>query len=721
MARRTQGLGTGRASRTRNPATRAERDHPRSLARNYRYPCLLVILVIAGTVSSRYGSTTLGPAGRGTVPPSSYQNSIVNLPGPVDNTNNRVVTGNVTGGKYFRGSVPYSSTTSFGAPLGSTSLDPFLRYSAIPEELGDGPSAGDSFYSSTGTVPRIQPGTRGVFAPGSPRVAGIPIQPRGEQPADVITAPEITSSQTPAGQRIANDGLSPSPGYSSASREGAPQPPSKTREEMRRIISGEPDGPTADRRPLLQGGSVLTPEEYRRQVEQLQYDFDRVRTNASLFEQDFKTAKTAPTYTPPGGSVDAVPPLTSAEALRGIIQPRSSLENSSTSGNLPPSGIVQGERLTDQILQSQTQSSREFGELFRTDGAAPMGQTQDQTTGGLSDLTVLSPQSRPAGAAAGSSVESRLRLYGQPAGIPQLPAGLSAEQKRRIDAVFAPQTTRAMLEAPGPGEGNPEKGGPWPAMQHAGETARSFDPAAAILERSLRDSAASVPPPSVSSIVNAEATDPGAGVSPSPSLSQPVPPAPASIVPPNAAHRSDTQPGSDALPEPLLAERPSPKPVNLDAASQEKFDRCLRSAQASMQQGQYARAAESFGLAAVYHPRDARPQLGRSHALLAAGEYLSSAVCLAKAIELDPRAVLKKADLIESLGGPDAFAQRINELEQRSERGEAPGLQLLLAYVYQQMNRPQEAKNALQAAREAMPSSRSVHMLQAALEGVAPG
>jgi tetratricopeptide (TPR) repeat protein len=136
-----------------------------------------------------------------------------------------------------------------------------------------------------------------------------------------------------------------------------------------------------------------------------------------------------------------------------------------------------------------------------------------------------------------------------------------------------------------------------------------------------------------------------------------------------------------------------------------------------MQQGQYARAAESFSLAAGCNPKDVRPMLGRSHALFAAGEYLSSAVYLAKAIEFDPRYVLQKSDLLEAVGGPDVFVQRIADLEKRAKAGDAPMLPLLLAYLYQQMGRPQEATAALQAARKGLPASRSVELLKAAIEG----
>ena len=98
----------------------------------------------------------------------------------------------------------------------------------------------------------------------------------------------------------------------------------------------------------------------------------------------------------------------------------------------------------------------------------------------------------------------------------------------------------------------------------------------------------------------------------------------------------------------------------------------MKSAQLYLQQGQYSRAAESFALACMYDSRDARPQIGRSHALLAAGEYLGSAICLAKAIELDPRYTLQKLDLLEAVGGPDRFVQRFTDLKQRRDQ-QCPG------------------------------------------------
>ena len=119
----------------------------------------------------------------------------------------------------------------------------------------------------------------------------------------------------------------------------------------------------------------------------------------------------------------------------------------------------------------------------------------------------------------------------------------------------------------------------------------------------------------------------------------------------------------------------------------------------------------------LYWPGEPRVHLRKSHALLAAGEYVSSASALARAVELDARRVLRKIELIEAIGGPDQFVRRITELEQSAERSSAPQLQFLLAYIYYQMDRPREAKIAIESARKGLPTSPAVDLLKSAIGG----
>ncbi|MHC4646914.1 MAG: hypothetical protein ACYTBJ_15565, partial [Planctomycetota bacterium] len=50
--------------------------------------------------------------------------------------------------------------------------------------------------------------------------------------------------------------------------------------------------------------------------------------------------------------------------------------------------------------------------------------------------------------------------------------------------------------------------------------------------------------------------------------------------------------------------------------------------------GMYYRAADSYAMASIYTPDDASAYAGRSHALFAAGEYMSSALYIARAVEI---------------------------------------------------------------------------------------
>jgi len=207
-------------------------------------------------------------------------------------------------------------------------------------------------------------------------------------------------------------------------------------------------------------------------------------------------------------------------------------------------------------------------------------------------------------------------------------------------------------------------------------------------------------------------------------------PAPAPV---ERAPSGTVPPAGRSVPTPLEALRaqpanPSAPPAGGRSAAQPanrppetKFDRYMQAAQLDMQQGQYLPAAESFALASVCSPKDARPQIGRCHALFAAGDFPGSAVCLAKAIELDPRLILKKpeqkSEFVEAAGGPDRFVQRITELEQRVRAGSVPGLQVLLAYFYHAMDRTEQARTAIRIAKRALPAPAAVTLLEAAIEG----
>ena len=145
------------------------------------------------------------------------------------------------------------------------------------------------------------------------------------------------------------------------------------------------------------------------------------------------------------------------------------------------------------------------------------------------------------------------------------------------------------------------------------------------------------------------------------------------------------------------------------------FERHMHAARSFVQQGRYYRAAESFTRASAYQPSNAIPHLGRSIALFAAGEYITSSLCLARALELNPQSALMQARIVNAAGGPARFEQRLADLEQCLKDSDAPQLHFLLAYVYHHIGRAQEAARAVEAARRAMPSSAAVDVLKAAI------
>jgi tetratricopeptide (TPR) repeat protein len=600
------------------------------------------------------------------VPPSSYEPGLTTTGNPMDNYGNSVITGNVRGGKHFRAPVPYQPPTSFHAPLGSTRLDSFMRYSAVPEGLDGYTPSYDTFYSPTGTVAKIRPGQAGVFAPTSPRVAtGIgALQPQA--PADVIDS-AITPPRAPLGQM----GSAADTSWDAGRRLGDWSLP-RTPEQMNQPISSELGQPYADRRVSQQPGEAMTPEEYQRQLEEFRSKLERIKADASELEQSLKVDKSAPQNTS-----SRVPPV-AAETAGGRldvdrlllpVKPPQPLPALTRTGNEPLQGALPP--LPDGSTPAKL--SQEQGVPTAPELGAPGVESAELRTG-----------------AAPVPAESRLRLYGQPSG-PVAPASDAAARANRIAELIMPQTQGAVGQTPAE---NPDE---LPAVRRVKEAAAAFD--------SRTESAAG---PSMSLMGTEAATSPL--FSP---LSDRVP-TPGRDTRAAGAGRQDGTTVTNSSGQ-LIGDQLRQKYADPGASSQEKFDRCIAAAELYLQQGHYYRAADSFTLALMYKPGDSRACIGKSHALFAAGEYLSSALILAQAMEMDPHQTLTRLDLVNTVGGPDLFLRRITDLEQCGKSGEAPQLQFLLAYVYYQMDRPDAAKTAIEAARKELPKSLSISLLKDAL------
>ena len=86
--------------------------------------------------SSRVRSQVRSSVGTLKGPPTSVRNELVSRPPDIYFERNLGITGNVASGRHFRGDVPYSAATDFQAPLGSATLNSFIRQSTrTPNEL----------------------------------------------------------------------------------------------------------------------------------------------------------------------------------------------------------------------------------------------------------------------------------------------------------------------------------------------------------------------------------------------------------------------------------------------------------------------------------------------------------------------------------------------------------------------------------------------------------
>jgi tetratricopeptide (TPR) repeat protein len=150
--------------------------------------------------------------------------------------------------------------------------------------------------------------------------------------------------------------------------------------------------------------------------------------------------------------------------------------------------------------------------------------------------------------------------------------------------------------------------------------------------------------------------------------------------------------------------------------SEDKFNEHVRAAERYLKEGKYYRAADAYTLASIYKPDDPLAYAGKSHALFAAGEYMSSALFLARALEIFPEYARFKVDIEAMVGERDKLENRIFDVEERLARVDAPELHFLLAYVYHQMGRADRARQEISAAYEKMPDSPAVVTLKEAIE-----
>jgi tetratricopeptide (TPR) repeat protein len=153
--------------------------------------------------------------------------------------------------------------------------------------------------------------------------------------------------------------------------------------------------------------------------------------------------------------------------------------------------------------------------------------------------------------------------------------------------------------------------------------------------------------------------------------------------------------------------------------SEDNFNQHMWAAEQYLKEGKYYRAADTYTLASIYKRDDPLAYAGKSHALFAAGGYMSSALFLSRALEIFPEYARFKIDIVAMVGDRDKVESRIADIEEWLEKSDSAELQFLLGYVYYQIGRAGEAKKAIDAAYEKMPEAPAVIALKKAIDNAA--
>jgi tetratricopeptide (TPR) repeat protein len=152
------------------------------------------------------------------------------------------------------------------------------------------------------------------------------------------------------------------------------------------------------------------------------------------------------------------------------------------------------------------------------------------------------------------------------------------------------------------------------------------------------------------------------------------------------------------------------------ARSDDKFNQHIKAAEGFMKQGRFYRAADAYTLASIYKPNDPLGYAGKSVALFGSGEYLSSALFLARALEIFPEYAKVKIDLVGMIGDKDTVENRILEARDWMDKSDSGELEFLLSYIHYQMDRLEFARQSIEAAAKKMPNSPAVAAMKKAID-----
>jgi tetratricopeptide (TPR) repeat protein len=597
---------------------------------------MVVFFTLSSTTSWSIENPAIrNPAGLSTVPPSSIQSGLISNPNPIDTSGNLLITGNVRRGMHFRGTVPYGSTTSFRAGLGSSSLSSFLRDSAGAEDFGryaNGYSI-QPYYLQSQTVTTSMPGYSGVFRPIGTRTNGRALQV--QYPTGMKTTNGQEKQAYSGWDTLAQLGTSRESSESGLQRL---QTQYGTSAKPRQIVQS-----IRELQLLTQDEAGKSPQDQQLMIEryQKQTQDTRLKTQEPEFktedlgtalEQRYVVSSPEHKQSQVAEIVQSTRPDFSAEVLTpgqadAVVKPLAFKDRA----NLQKVAGWESQAVEVKIDEHGRDQQGQRDRL----GSDVLERIKQQ----LDDLT--------------RSVDDRLET------------GTEEERKdKSIKTDTASSSRVTMID--------------WGKMR------RSYAPEKAPSGQSADEQ-------EVYGLELPEAIRPES--SPLDEL--------------NKLSHAELAAKAKRIREPY---------TNPESYSEAKFNQHIQAAENYLKTGRYYRAADSFALASIYKLDDPLCFAGRGHALFAAGEYVSSALFLSRALEIAPEYARTKIDFAVMLGGEDKLENRIADIKEWLGKSGSGQLEFLLGYVYYQMGRLGPAKQAINAASEKMPKSTAIDILKKAID-----
>jgi len=648
-------------------------------------------------------------SGSSTVPQSSIISGLVSTPDPFDAGGNLLMTGNVRRGMHFRGNVPYQSPTSFSSPLGSSALSSFLRDTAGPEDMGTRPAGYgvQPYYSATETVTTTRPGRSEVVSPASAMMST-----RMQQDARSTGAGVFGLDASPA------EPMSFTRGTPAADLDvQGPQPQYHLFQESRL----EPEGGFPRDVSLSPGDAgQLTSSQtsVRREGETSAIE--------GLLNRNVQ-AESGTQLSSVGLGPERRERLSAAEGPLQYSNQGANVENLGTKlqTQMPASPITDGKQpaATGSGVSSSTQFSPSTVPTLQDSSSLPKG---TDWPGMIEELKTGS--NKPLSAGYGDLGKSEISSDQADSGYTSAAEGSSSSQdafdrgqrdalerlRQQLDVLTRSVENRLQ----GASGGGGLTGGAGAAAKRENTRLGSQPYGPGTLGAAGSGGALSLyDPQRVPHGFGDNDLGRAGGIEPDSGLESSRP-----------AGGTDSQGKRSALDElghmsraeiATEARRVMGPHASPESLSDAKFNEHIRAAEEHLRAGRYYHAADSFSLAAVYKPDHPAVLAGKSHALFAAGEYMSSALFLSRALAAFPEYVRVDVDLTALLGGQDRIARRLADIEQWYARSGAGQLQFLLSYVYYRMGRLTEAKRAVEVAYQKMPQSPAVQTMKMAIDGAA--